>query len=71
MWADFLRNVPYLGFNNPNPFYGAEAIYIDHGWSFIGHEGDGGGFFVLVGKDKGKFFSFNEKSRGGIAVLAP
>jgi len=42
--ADFLRNTPFFGINNPNPFYQAEAIYVDHGWSLVGQEGDRGHF---------------------------
>lgn len=63
-FADFLRNTQSFG-NYPNPFYGAEAIFADAGWSFVGAEGDQGGFFILAGKDKGKFVSFKELAGGG------
>jgi RHS repeat-associated protein len=63
--ADFLRSMPIFGMNILNPFYGAEAIYVDGGWSFVGAEGDAGKFFILVGKDKGKFVSFKELAGGG------
>lgn len=49
----------------PFLLYGAEAVFVDHGWSFVGAEGDKGGFFVLVGKDKGKFVPFKEQAGGG------
>jgi len=57
--------MPFFGLNSPNPFYGAEAIYADAGWSFVGAEGDAGKFFILVGEDKGKFVSFKEIAGGG------
>jgi len=48
----------------------AEAIYFDVGGSFLGHEVDRGGFYVLIGKDKGKFFSYKEKSIYGTGTDA-
>lgn len=63
--ADIIRNVPYFG-TSANPFFGAEAIYIDGGGSFVGAERDAGIFFILVGKEKGTFKSFDEIA-GGIA----
>jgi len=64
LMANLLRNTPFFGLNSPNPFFGAEAIYADGGWSFVGAEGDAGGFFILAGKDKGKFVSFTEIAGG-------
>jgi len=69
VFADLIRDTQYLG-QYPNPFYQAEAIYFDHGWEFMGHEGDKGGFLVLVGEDKGNFYSFKEGTRGGISTSA-
>lgn len=63
-FADLLRNTPSFGFYQ-NPFHNAETVYVDHGWSFVGAEGDKGGFFILVGKDKGKFVPFKEVAGGG------
>jgi hypothetical protein len=69
-FADFLRNTISFGMYVPNPFYQAEAVYVDAGASFIGHEADRGGFFVLVGKDKGKFLTYSEKSLYGTGTDA-
>ena len=69
-FADVLRNSPFFVINTPNPFYMAEAIYFDVGGSFLGHEVDRGGFYVLIGKDKGKFFSYKEKSIYGTGTDA-
>ena len=62
--ADILHHTPSFGVNSPNPFQGAVAIYADGGWSFVGAEGDAGGFFILVGRDKGRFVSFTELAGG-------
>jgi hypothetical protein len=43
----------------------AEAIYADAGFSFVGAEGDAGGFFILAGKDRDKFVTFKERAGGG------
>jgi hypothetical protein len=63
IFADVIRNVPLSAYGNP--FYKAEAIYFDYGWSLVGAEGDKGWFFILVGEDKGKIFSFKEIAGGG------
>jgi RHS repeat-associated protein len=62
--ADYLRNTPSFGIQG-NPFYLAEAIFVDGGWNLSGAEGDYGYFFILIGVDKGKFVSFNEIAGGG------
>jgi len=67
--ADYLRNTQSFGMHR-NLFFDAEAIYVDASGSFIGHEMDRGGFFVLVGKDKGKFFTYSEKSIYGTGTDA-
>jgi hypothetical protein len=63
-YAESLRETVAFG-NTVNPFFGAEAIYFDGGLSFIGHEADKGGFFVLIGSELGQFFTYTEKSRYG------
>ncbi|WP_109833264.1 hypothetical protein [Reichenbachiella versicolor] len=48
----------------PNPFFEAEAIFIDAGASFFGSESDIGAFFVLSGEDKGAIIPFGELAVG-------
>ena len=67
--ADLIRNTPFFGINSPNPFYGAEAMYMDSGGSLVGAEKDGGVFFILAGKEKGTFKTFSELA-GGISTEA-
>jgi RHS repeat-associated protein len=67
--ADFLRYSPVLGMA-PNPFYMAEAIYIDGGFSIVGAEFDKGVFFMLTGNDKGVFKSFTEIAGGAATDIS-
>jgi hypothetical protein len=47
-----------------NPFYGAEAIFIDYGGSYIGQEIGGGYYFLLAGEDAGTIIPFKESGTG-------
>lgn len=58
-----IRNSPFLG-GIANPFLGANAVFADAGFSFVGAEADVGGFFVLTGNDKGKFVPYFEHGGG-------
>lgn len=53
-----------------NPLYKAEAVYWDKGWSFIGHEGDKGGFLILAGEQAGEIHEFTERTHAGISADA-
>jgi RHS repeat-associated protein len=67
--ADLFRYTPNFGIGNPNPFFGAEAIYIDGGVTMVGAEADKGYFFILVGEEKGSIVAFSEIA-GGVATDA-
>jgi hypothetical protein len=67
--ADHLRNDVVLlniGGMIPmyNPFYKAEAVVFGGTAMAVGGEYSGGGFFILSGKDRGKFFPFTEVAGG-------
>ncbi len=62
--ADMLRNTPTFG-DKPNPFYMAEAISLDAGFSLVGAEGDRGSFFILAGSEKGTWQPYSEIAGGG------
>jgi len=61
--AMFLRNSPVLGIIQ-NPFYGAEAIMFDGGFTISGSEFDGGFVFILAGTDIGMVRTFSELAGG-------
>jgi RHS repeat-associated protein len=81
-FATFLRESPFLispknlltlnfltGLR-PNPFFKAEALYIDAGVTFCGAECDEGMFFMLAGDDLGKVIPYSEFAGGGGSELS-
>ena len=62
--AMFLRYTPNFGINNPNPFYMAEAAYIDAGITIAGWENDKGMYLVMAGKQAGELISYDETGHG-------
>jgi hypothetical protein len=64
-YAHAIRSLPNFGPNTPNPFYGADAIFVDGGGLAVGAEKDWGYFFVLSGDDIGKIIPFSELAGGG------
>jgi hypothetical protein len=59
-----IRSTPYLSPTQPNPFYGADAIFFDGGGLLVGAELDAGYFFVVSGDDIGKVIPFSELAGG-------
>jgi hypothetical protein len=59
-----LRYSPFA-LGSSNPFFMAEAIYIDMGAGFVGAEYDGGYFLVLAGEDAGALIPYTEHGGGG------
>lgn len=68
-YAFLLRNISSIPGTIPiiNPFYKAEAIFSDVGFTFLGMEGDLGGFFILAGNDRGSFIPYKEFA-GGVGI---
>ncbi len=62
--ALMLKYTRFIG-GNPNPFFNADAIYVDGGVGFVGAEYDKGWFFVLSGDEGGQIFPFTEHGGGG------
>lgn len=61
--ADFLRNSPFLGLTG-NPFFKADAAFVDLGGCFVGAEYDRGILFVLAGQDIGAVLFYSEQAGG-------
>jgi hypothetical protein len=51
-----------------NPLHKAEAVYMDAGWSFIGGEGDKGGFMILTGEQIGEIHPFVEGTHEAFGI---
>jgi len=73
--ALFLRESPILPSGSLfgfvlNPFYGAEAIFMDAGITHIATEIDGGVFFILTGDNIGDIVPYGEFGKGGSTEVA-
>lgn len=76
--AEYLRNSAVMLASSPsglptfvfNPLYKAEAVYWDAGWSFVGQEGDTGGFLILAGEQAGEIHEFTEESMAALSIDA-
>ncbi|MCE2996021.1 MAG: hypothetical protein LW863_10505, partial [Flammeovirgaceae bacterium] len=62
--ALYLRYMPSLNTTTPNPWYFAEAAYIDGGLNIVGFENDRGIYLVMVGQHIGEIIGYKEDGHG-------
>jgi len=60
---------PFLPYFVVNPFFMAEAVYIDAGVLIAGAETDIGFFVILAGSDAGMILPFTEVAGGGASEI--
>jgi RHS repeat-associated protein len=63
-YCTMLYNTAFFG-SYTNPFYQAEAFFVDGGSGIVGDENDWGYFFILFGKETGRAVSYAEAAEWG------